>query len=719
MSTRLNKVIRDLNVGSSRVIEFLQKQGFEIEDNNPNAKITDEQYELLVKEFSRDKDIKNESYKIRQEKKESNKNQSVSIEGYETDKKEAEKKQASAAPVKTPSEKQTIQIKTVGRIDLDNLNPKKNHAKAEPSVKEETAAPVKEETKKEAEKVVEEVVAKPEPVKEEKEISITENTTNSKVEEKPNVEPKKETAENDNKVVNEASDEVFKLNSASIVNKINVVGQIDLNAINQSTRPKKKSKEEKRKEREEKEKQRTEQRKKMKEAIIKEIRKDDDRKHGREDNSGEEDSKKKKRSRINKERVDINNINVSEKNNNKSQQDKQAKNQQAGNKHNKFKKSAPVKPEISEEDVAKQVKETLARLTSKGKNKAAKYRKEKREQAHNKLVELENQEMEESKILKLTEFVTANELASMMNVSVNQVIATCMSVGIMVSINQRLDAETINLVAEEFGFKTEYVSASVSQAITEEEDAEEDLQPRAPIVTVMGHVDHGKTSLLDYIRKSNVIAGEAGGITQHIGAYNVKLEDGRRITFLDTPGHEAFTAMRARGAKVTDIAIIIVAADDDVMPQTKEAINHAAAAGVPIVFAINKIDKPHANPDKIKEALANMNYLVEEWGGKYQSQDISAKKGIGVKELMEKVLLEAEMLDLKANPNRKATGSIIESTLDKGRGYVATVLVSNGTLKMGDIVLAGTNYGKIKAMFNERNQRITEAGPSAPAINLG
>ncbi len=719
MSTRLNKVIRDLNVGSSRVIEFLQKQGFEIEDNNPNAKITDEQYELLVKEFSRDKDIKNESYKIRQEKKESNKNQSVSIEGYETDKKEAEKKQASAAPVKTPSEKQTIQIKTVGRIDLDNLNPKKNHAKAEPSVKEETAAPVKEETKKEAEKVVEEVVAKPEPVKEEKEISITENTTNSKVEEKPNVEPKKETAENDNKVVNEASDEVFKLNSASIVNKINVVGQIDLNAINQSTRPKKKSKEEKRKEREEKEKQRTEQRKKMKEAIIKEIRKDDDRKHGREDNSGEEDSKKKKRSRINKERVDINNINVSEKNNNKSQQDKQAKNQQAGNKHNKFKKSAPVKPEISEEDVAKQVKETLARLTSKGKNKAAKYRKEKREQAHNKLVELENQEMEESKILKLTEFVTANELASMMNVSVNQVIATCMSVGIMVSINQRLDAETINLVAEEFGFKTEYVSASVSQAITEEEDAEEDLQPRAPIVTVMGHVDHGKTSLLDYIRKSNVIAGEAGGITQHIGAYNVKLEDGRRITFLDTPGHEAFTAMRARGAKVTDIAIIIVAADDDVMPQTKEAINHAAAAGVPIVFAINKIDKPHANPDKIKEALANMNYLVEEWGGKYQSQDISAKKGIGVKELMEKVLLEAEMLDLKANPNRKATGSIIESTLDKGRGYVATVLVSNGTLKMGDIVLAGTNYGKIKAMFNERNQRITEAGPSAPALILG
>ena len=361
---------------------------------------------------------------------------------------------------------------------------------------------------------------------------------------------------------------------------------------------------------------------------------------------------------------------------------------------------------MSDEDVAKQVKETLARLTNKGKNKAAKYRKEKRENIQNRQMEQEELEQEESKVLKLTEFVTANELASMMNIPVTQVISTCMSVGIMVSINQRLDAEAINLVAEEFGYKTEYVSAEVAQAIEEEEDAEEDLQPRAPIVTVMGHVDHGKTSLLDYIRKANVIAGEAGGITQHIGAYNVKLEDGRRITFLDTPGHEAFTAMRARGAKVTDVVIIIVAADDNVMPQTKEAINHAMAAGVPIVFAINKIDKPNANPDKIKEELASMNFLVEEWGGKYQSQDISAKKGIGVQELLEKVLLEAEMLDLKANPNRKATGSIIESSLDKGRGYVATVLISNGTLHVGDIVLAGTSYGKVKAMFNERNQRM-------------
>ena len=438
-----------------------------------------------------------------------------------------------------------------------------------------------------------------------------------------------------------------------------------------------------------------------------------------EKGTAQQGGEKKKRVRVGKERVDVNAVGAqgtpaNKKNNNVSG------NAQQNGKHNKKKNQQPaVKAEVTEEDVAKQVKETLARLTSKGKSKASKYRKEKRENVMNKIQEMESHEMEESKVLKLTEFVTANELANMMNISVNQVISTCMSIGIMVSINQRLDAETINLVAEEFGFKTEYVSASVAQAVAEEEDKAEDLQPRAPIVTVMGHVDHGKTSLLDYIRKSNVIAGEAGGITQHIGAYNVTLDDGRKITFLDTPGHEAFTAMRARGAKVTDIAIIIVAADDDVMPQTKEAINHAAAAGVPIVFAINKIDKPHANPDKIKEALANMNYLVEEWGGKYQSQDISAKKGTGVNDLLEKVLLEAEMLDLKANPDRKATGSIIESTLDKGRGYVATVLVSNGTLKMGDIVLAGTNYGKIKAMFNERNQRITQAGPSEPALILG
>ena len=576
---------------------------------------------------------------------------------------------------------------------------------------------VVEEVKKEEPKVVEAAPVKAEERKVERtaEVAATAAT------------PTEENTSKDN--------EVFKIRQPELGAKINVIGQIDLAALNQSTRPKKKSKEEKRREREEKEKVRQDQKKLMKEAIIKEIRKEDSKqaKPGAKDNNA--DAARKKRNRINKEKVDVNNVatsnfaaprpNTQTGKGGGNHPRPQGQGQGQGNNNNKknnnkdrFKKPV-IKQEVSEEDVAKQVKETLARLTTKGKNKTSKYRKEKREMASNRMQELEDQEMAESKVLKLTEFVTANELATMMDVSVNQVIATCMSIGMMVSINQRLDAETINLVAEEFGFKTEYVSAEVAQAIVEEEDAPEDLQPRAPIVTVMGHVDHGKTSLLDYIRKANVIAGEAGGITQHIGAYNVQLEDGRRITFLDTPGHEAFTAMRARGAKVTDIAIIIVAADDNVMPQTKEAINHAMAAGVPIVFAINKVDKPTANPDKIKEELAAMNYLVEEWGGKYQSQDISAKKGIGVEDLMEKVLLEAEMLDLKANPNRNATGSIIESSLDKGRGYVATVLVSNGTLKVGDIVLAGTSYGRVKAMFNERNQRVKEAGPAEPALILG
>ena len=483
---------------------------------------------------------------------------------------------------------------------------------------------------------------------------------------------------------NETTEEskIFTLKSEKkLAPKVNVLGKIDLDSLNQSTRPKKKSKEERRKEREEKAAQ-------------------------------AHSEGKKKRSRITKERVNIDQA-VKQNGNGAAQ------NAQAGSKK-KNRKRGHKPLEVNEEDVARQVKETLARLTSKGQNKkGAKYRREKREAVQEHLKEQRAEAKAESKILKLTEFVTVSELASMMNVSVNQVIGTCMSVGIMVSINQRLDAETINLVAEEFGFTTEYVSAEVSEAITEEADDENDLVPRAPIVTVMGHVDHGKTSLLDYIRKSNVIAGEAGGITQHIGAYNVTLSDGRHITFLDTPGHEAFTAMRARGAQVTDIAIIIIAADDSVMPTTREAIAHAQAANVPMVFAINKIDKPGANPDKIREDLANMNLLVEEWGGKYQCQEISAKKGMGVDELLEKVLLEAEMLDLKANPNRKATGSIIESSLDKGRGYVSTVLVSNGTLRVGDVVIAGTNYGRIKAMFNERNQRIEKAEPAEPAIILG
>ena len=499
------------------------------------------------------------------------------------------------------------------------------------------------------------------------------------------------------------TDGVFRLNhTAQAAPQLKVKGHIDLSALNQSTRPKKKTKEEKRKEREEKNRQ---------------AGGDRPRQGGGGQNASES---KKKRVRIGKERVDVNA--VAGQQNGKKRDNAPGANGQGGGKHNKNKnRQQPViKAEVSDEDVAKQVKETLARLTNKSKaGKGAKYRKEKRENARASMEEQLEEQAAESKVLKLTEFVTANELAVMMDVPVTKVIGTCMSIGIMVSINQRLDAETINLVAEEFGFKTEYVSAEVSEAVNEEEDDEEDLVPRAPIVTVMGHVDHGKTSLLDYIRNANVIAGEAGGITQHIGAYNVTLEDGRHITFLDTPGHEAFTAMRARGAQVTDIAIIIIAADDDIMPQTKEAINHAMAAGVPIVFAINKVDKPAANPDKIKEGLAAMNFLVEDWGGKYQSQDISAKKGIGVEELLEKVLLEAEMLDLKANPNRKATGSIIESSLDKGRGYVATVLVSNGTLHVGDIVLAGTNYGRVKAMFNERNQRVKEIGPAQAATVLG
>ncbi|HIT82709.1 MAG TPA: translation initiation factor IF-2 [Candidatus Avibacteroides faecavium] len=710
MAIRLNKVIANLNISSSTAIEFLQKKGFEIE-GGLNAKITDEQYELLVKEFSKDKNLKLESEKISQERqnKDRNKAQTVAIEGY--------RPEDNKVDIKTVvPEEQRPKFKPVGKIDLDELNrPKKGKSAEEKSKPQETAqepsAPVQQpqqpvaaevETKAEEPAPASQPEIVPEVVKEE---PATPAAEPAKPEE-PAATPKPD-------------DGVFRLKTEGLASRINVVGQIDLSTLNQSTRPKKKSKEEKRKEREDKEKQRLEQRKKMKDAIMKEIRPGDASSSSLDAKKGDDDTRKKKRSRINKERIDIDNLHQQgDRSKRPSQQSQQGK-QQSKNAQAKGRKNAPVKPEINDEDVAKQVKETLARLTSKGKNKAAKYRKEKRELAHSRQMEIENRELEESKVLKLTEFVTANELASMMNVSVNQVIATCMSVGIMVSINQRLDAETINLVAEEFGFQTEFVSASVAQAVAEEADREEDLVPRPPIVTVMGHVDHGKTSLLDYIRKSNVIAGEAGGITQHIGAYNVKLEDGRRITFLDTPGHEAFTAMRARGAKVTDIAIIIVAADDDVMPQTKEAINHASAAGVPIVFAINKIDKPAANPDKIKEELANMNYLVEEWGGKYQSQDISAKKGIGVNELMEKVLLEAEMLELKANPDRKATGSIIESTLDKGRGYVATVLVSNGTLKVGDIVLAGIHYGKIKAMFNERNQRIKQAGPSEPALILG
>ena len=713
---RLNKVARDLNVGIQTAVDFLQKKGFSVE-LNPNTKISEEQYALLVKEFSKDKNLKQESERISQERHNKEKNkETVSIDGYH-----AEPKKEEANEIKTIiAEEFRPQIKQVGTIDLDQLyKPRKKNRTEEK--KEDTSAPQEEavlpvSVSEAPEKPMEieipnetniEVVVSAQEKSEEPEITSNESHSES-VETTPSVTD--ETAAMTAPEKRE-QDEVFTL-KPKLETNINVIGKINLDALNQQTRPKKKSKEEKRKEREAKEKLRTENKKSG--TLPGSSSNNENYKSSfakpKPGMPGETEAEKKKRKRIKKEKIDI------EKNAPRTNVQSQNNSQ---NKNAKTKLKKPVKVEVSEDDVQKQVKETLARLTTKGQKKASKHRKDKREASLNRRQEMAEQEMAESSVLKLTEFVTANDLANMMNVPVNQVIATCMNIGIMVSINQRLDAETINIVAEEFGFTTEYVSAEVVEAITDEEDNEEDLQPRAPIVTVMGHVDHGKTSLLDYIRNANVIAGEAGGITQHIGAYNVKLEDGRRITFLDTPGHEAFTAMRARGAKVTDIAIIIVAADDNVMPQTIEAINHASAAGVPMVFAINKIDKPTANPDKIKEELAQMNYLIEEWGGKYQSQDISAKKGTGVNDLMEKVLLEAEMLELKANPDKRATGSIIESALDKGRGFVSTILVQNGTLKMGDIVLAGTNFGRIKAMFNERNQRITEAKPSEPALILG
>lgn len=674
MSIRLNKVTKECNVGLQTAVEFLQKKGFSDVEANPNTKISDEQYQMLVAEFKKDKGLRDDAAAVSRKRQHKEKKATIAL----PEEKPVEIKTATEARLgKGP--------KVVGHIDLDNLG-----ARGPVAAPEKKEAPV---PARPAEAKAEAPVAGQEP----KQAGLPRAGKEDSVDRKAALLQERSNA------IGTETDGVFRLNhTAQAAPQLKVKGHIDLSALNQSTRPKKKTKEEKRKEREEKNRQ---------------AGGDRPRQGGGGQNASES---KKKRVRIGKERVDVNA--VAGQQNGKKRDNAPGANGQGGGKHNKNKnRQQPViKAEVSDEDVAKQVKETLARLTNKSKaGKGAKYRKEKRENARASMEEQLEEQAAESKVLKLTEFVTANELAVMMDVPVTKVIGTCMSIGIMVSINQRLDAETINLVAEEFGFKTEYVSAEVSEAVNEEEDDEEDLVPRAPIVTVMGHVDHGKTSLLDYIRNANVIAGEAGGITQHIGAYNVTLEDGRHITFLDTPGHEAFTAMRARGAQVTDIAIIIIAADDDIMPQTKEAINHAMAAGVPIVFAINKVDKPAANPDKIKEGLAAMNFLVEDWGGKYQSQDISAKKGIGVEELLEKVLLEAEMLDLKANPNRKATGSIIESSLDKGRGYVATVLVSNGTLHVGDIVLAGTNYGRVKAMFNERNQRVKEIGPAQAATVLG
>jgi translation initiation factor IF-2 len=703
MSIRLNKVTRNLNVGLSTVVDFLQKKGFSTEAN-PNTKISDEGYELLVKEFNKDKNLKLESEKISQERHHKEKKTSIAVEGYENRPKKVEE-----IKVEIPEDfKPKVIVK--GKLDLEALEKKK----VEPEIV-----------------IVEEViVVEPEedfeitPPEEELEI-IEEKDDSSEDLETENKEDNNEVEEESEREELKAEkseelektpeteamngDEVFRLTKPRI-EQVKLIGKIDLSDINLSTRPKKKTKEEKKKERAEKE--RIEKEKKAAALAAKRKTAQEEVKVEKRDKpvlakkADLDEAKKKKRNRIKRERIDIE----------KGIPVVTLKNSE--NPRLKLRKPAS-KTEVSEEDVQKQIKETLARLTSKGQKKGAKYRKEKRDAVSQRQSEQHEIEIQESKVIKITEFVTANDLANMMNVPVVQIISTCMAIGIMVSINQRLDAETINIVAGEFGYKTEYVSAEVVEAITEEKDNEEDLVQRPPIVTVMGHVDHGKTSLLDNIRNTNVIAGEAGGITQHIGAYNVELADGRKITFLDTPGHEAFTAMRARGASVTDIAIIIVAADDNVMPQTIEAINHAAAAGVPMIFAINKIDKPGANPEKIKETLAGMNYLLEEWGGKYQSQDISAKKGIGVQELLEKVLLEAELLELKANPKRRAIGSVIESSLDKGRGYVVTMLVKNGTLKMGDVILAGTHHGRVKAMFNERNQRITEAGPSEPVLILG
>ena len=687
MSIRLNKAIRELNIGLQTAVEFLKKRNDlgEVKEEL-SFKLNDKQYQALNDAFRQDKEVRSQAEKL-----------------FSKKPKERKPEQKNNRAENVLHAKPQQQYKPLGKIDLDNLGKPSVAPKTVVAPKEETAA-VSREPQPSA--PGQPTAPQPAPAPKKEEPAAPAVVEAKKPETKPETKAEAKASEAKPEVQTAAAatmqnSNVFTLKSEKKFagNEPKVLGKIDLSALNQSTRPKKKSKEERRKEREEK--------------------------------LAQQHGERKKRVRINKERVDINaevrqnggnngggngqnGGNKKKKNNNNNNGGNNGKNNRGkgGNNQRQL--------EVDDEAVARQVKETLARLTSKSQNKkGAKYRKEKREAVQEKLQDQARKEQKESKILKLTEFVTVSELATMMDISVTQVISTLMGVGIMVSINQRLDAETINMVAEEFGFKTEYVSAEVQEAVSEEEDDENDLVPRAPIVTVMGHVDHGKTSLLDYIRNTNVIAGEAGGITQHIGAYSVTLNSGRKVTFLDTPGHEAFTAMRARGAQATDIAIIIIAADDSVMPTTKEAIAHAQAAGVPMVFAINKIDKPGANPDKIREDLANMNLLVEEWGGKYQCQEISAKKGLGVHDLLDKVLLEADMLDLKANPNRRASGTIIESSLDKGRGYISTVLVANGTLKVGDIVLAGTSWGRVKAMFNERNANIKSAAPAEPAIILG
>ena len=726
-NTRLSKVAREFNVGISTIVDFLHKKGFDI-DSNPNSKISEDAYHMLEKEYKSDISLKKESEKINLMSHRS-KNESISLDQPETasddteqddndgedeveevrikdmnvPKKEVPKPKPEPKPQPKEENESLPEVekpRVVGKIDLDSVQPKKREGK--PTV-------IKKADLKQQE------AEKPKAVEPEKEKEVT------KPKETEPEKPKAVTPKEEEKVKEETPKKVEEPQEVQTnipkVDEVKVVGKIDLSSINQKTRPTKKTKKQKEEERKEREKQKRHSQHKGQDKDIKtnvnklsgpnvvgkiEVNKNPG------GSSNDNSAAKKKRRRIQKDSSPR--VNVE-----KKQGQQRGRMQQQGGKG----KRRIIKKEVSEEDVQKQIKDTLARLTSgKQKSKGAKYRRDKRQAASEKAAaEFEKQSAEKS-ILKVTEFVSVSELATMMDVSVTEIISSCMSLGLFVSINQRLDAETMSIVAEEFGYTVEFVSADIMEGV-EEDDEPDEVHPRAPIVTVMGHVDHGKTSLLDYIRSANVIAGEAGGITQHIGAYHVSLEDGRKITFLDTPGHEAFTAMRARGAQVTDIAIIIVAADDDIMPQTKEAINHAQAAGVPIVFAINKIDKPGANPEKIKEGLANLNFLVEEWGGKYQSQDISAKQGLNISELLEKVVLEAEMLELKGNKDKRASGTIVESSLDKGRGYVATVLVQNGTLRQGDIVLAGQYYGHIKAMFNERNQRIDSAGPSEPVIILG
>lgn len=724
---RLSKATKEFNIATQRAVDTLKEHGHVVEAS-PNAKIDDAQYEILKKVFASDKAQKDEAEKLfpsRREEKRNEKGDKAEADNQPTAEAAETEAPAPAAPEQhrpaaddaapadathapETEEDNKPRLKVVGHIDLEATGTGRKRtsrkssaaAKSEKSAAEEApaAAPATEKAAAQAQ-AAQAPAETPAPAAETATTPAAESTTATAAPAATATEPAEKPAEAPSEAAEAPASEgnaedTPAVGGAPRLTGPKVLGKIDLDAINANTRPKKKSKEELRKERNEK-----------------------------------RNPAGKKRARIGNERVDVsaeakkNNAgggNGAGGNQNRNNQNRNDRNAAKGQGKKGKKGNAPAQP-VSDEDVAKQVKETLARLQAKGagKGKGAKYRKEKREAARERHEEDLMRRDAESRVLKLTEFVTANELATMMDVPVTQVIGTCMSIGIMVSINQRLDQETIEMVADEFGFSTEFVSAEVQEAIVEEVDSDEDLVPRAPIVTVMGHVDHGKTSLLDHIRNANVIAGEAGGITQHIGAYNVRLKNGREITFLDTPGHEAFTAMRARGAQVTDIAIIIIAADDNVMPQTKEAINHAVAAGVPIVFAINKIDKPGANPDAIKSTLASMNFLVEEWGGKYQSQDISAKKGEGVFELLEKVLLEADMLDLKANPKRRAVGTVIESSLDKGRGYVSTVLVSNGTLRQGDVIVAGTHAGRVKALFNERGVRVEEVPPAHAATVLG